>query len=90
VENHPNWIPNAGNMLVLAMAHHRLKQAAEARQWLDRARQTSPPKTGPELEPPNDVVPLGREWLEWIGFQLLHHEAEVLLKAAPIDSTDDR
>jgi hypothetical protein len=90
VDDLPNWKPNAGNMLVLAMAHHRLKQDVEARHWLDRAGQLAPPNTGPELEQPNDFLPLGREWLEWLGLQMLHREANDLLRAGRADPAGGR
>jgi serine/threonine-protein kinase len=78
LNDHPNWKSNTSNMFLLAMAHQRLRHDADSWQWLDRARQASPPHTGPELERPNDFTPLGREWLEWIGLQLLQREAEEL------------
>jgi Tfp pilus assembly protein PilF len=34
-----DWNYNVLNELVLAMAHHKLTHTAEARQWLDKARQ---------------------------------------------------
>src|SRR5262249_37906837 len=39
LSENPVWENRVANWLVLAMAHHRLNHPAEARQWLDRARQ---------------------------------------------------
>ena len=72
--------------LTLAMAHHHLGHADEARQWLDKAedwidqklRQT-PPAAG-ELAPP------GWTGFDWLKVQLLRREATALLnkeKAPP-------
>jgi tetratricopeptide (TPR) repeat protein len=56
--------------LFLAMAHHRLGHAAEARQWLDKTIQWAEQKQA-------DAEPL--TWLQRVQLQLLRREAEGLI-----------
>jgi tetratricopeptide (TPR) repeat protein len=66
----------AADFLFLAVAHHRLGQADEARQWLDRARQ--------ELEKNPPV-----HWSVQVEFQLFRREAEALIEGpAPDDGKE--
>src|SRR5262249_7327501 len=57
----------AADFLFLAMAHHRLGQADEARQWLDRAKQ--------ELEKNPPAI-----WSDKVESQLFLREAEMLIE----------
>jgi tetratricopeptide (TPR) repeat protein len=64
--------------LFLAMAHHQLGHAAEARSWLDRATQwmdRAPPDA--PLEMPEFDGPL---WMPRLAFRVLRREAEALIK----------
>jgi WD40 repeat protein/tetratricopeptide (TPR) repeat protein len=66
--------------LFLAMAHHRLDEAAEAKKWLAKATQhldSQPP--APSYPAPGAA---GRRWYERLGPQLLRREAEALIKSA--------
>jgi len=67
-----NWLP-------LAMAHHRLGHADQARQsldkakrWIDQTLRQTPPAAG-EFAPP------GWSWFDWLKVQFLRREAEALL-----------
>ncbi|HKB42047.1 MAG TPA: WD40 repeat domain-containing protein, partial [Gemmataceae bacterium] len=60
------------DFLFLAMAHHRLGKVADAKSWLAKARQAQ------EKQPP--VF-----WTDRMEWQLLHREAETLLKTPPPD-----
>jgi tetratricopeptide (TPR) repeat protein len=62
----------AADFLFLAMAHHRLGQADEAHQWLDRARQ--------ELEKHPPVF-----WSKQVEYQLFRSEAETLIEGKAPD-----
>ena len=60
----------------LAMAHHRLGRAAEARQALDQATEL--------LEEPYSKIGwnwnIDLDWDNWLRFYLVHREAEALVK----------
>jgi tetratricopeptide (TPR) repeat protein len=58
------------DFLFLAMAHHRLGKGIEARSWLDKAAQAHA-KQSPTF------------WTDRLEWQLLHREAEALLKEPP-------
>jgi WD40 repeat protein/Flp pilus assembly protein TadD len=60
------------DFLFLAMAHHRLGKPADARSWLEKAAQAHA----------KQVPAFWADRLEW---QLLHREAETLLKSPPPD-----
>jgi tetratricopeptide (TPR) repeat protein len=69
--------------LFLAMAHHRLRHAEQARKWLDQAvraiKQADPKKP-----------PTGARWSERIEIQLLRREAQTLIhRAAPKSKKQD-
>jgi hypothetical protein len=67
--------PNGGmslDFLLLAMAHHRLGKPADARTWFEKATQAHA-KQAPD------------SWSERLEWQLLHREAEALLKEPPPD-----
>ncbi len=59
------------NWLFLAMAHHRLGHAAEARQWLDKMIQW-------EAKQKADAKPL--EWQHRVGLEILRREAQELIE----------
>ncbi len=61
--------------LWLALANHRLGQAQEARQWLDKAVQTMDQETAEKT-----IGPLRRESHVWAMCLVLRREAEGLLK----------
>jgi WD40 repeat protein len=67
------------NTLVLAMAHQRLMHAAEARQWLDKARQGIDQENRNRPEKGGRFAPPGWNWWDWIGVDLLHREAQTLI-----------
>jgi WD40 repeat protein len=81
--------PSRGNMLhtwfYLAMAHHRLGHAEEARRWLDKAvegtQQALNPAAGPlgKSGKLNGVIPLN--WHRQLTLRLLQREAEQLIQA---------
>jgi hypothetical protein len=71
----------------LAMAHHRLGHAPEARQWLDKAIQATDRTLGaspaPAQPPPGDSDPAGvtpPAWNRRLTLDLLRREAVELLK----------
>jgi hypothetical protein len=81
--------PHRTNMLYtwfyLAMAHHRLGHAEEARRWLDRAVQETQEALKSPAEPPaksgntDGVIP--PNWNRRLALGLLRREAEQLLQA---------
>ena len=77
-----NWSGNAANWLVLAMAHHRLGHADEARRWFDKAVQWI---DAADLEAPKDSV-VGLRSLhphDALACLVLRREAETLLRLQP-------
>jgi uncharacterized protein (TIGR03067 family) len=66
--NGTGWRARPNNYLVLAMAHHRLGQALDARHWLDEARRNPIPYVHPH---------------ESMAYQLLRREAEALVPGHP-------
>jgi WD40 repeat protein/serine/threonine protein kinase/Flp pilus assembly protein TadD len=84
----PTWDARALNWAVLALAHHRLGDRKEARewlekttQWIDQANRDSAGKGGAILRMP---------WWDWVELQLLHREARTRIegKAPPPDPYD--
>jgi WD40 repeat protein/Flp pilus assembly protein TadD len=66
----------AHDWLFLAMAHHCLGQAAEARRWLDQTvRWLDALAATPPLDGSGDTVP----WTHALDFRLLRREAEAML-----------
>jgi tetratricopeptide (TPR) repeat protein len=78
------WHPEGGDgflFVFLAMTHARLKEPAEARQWLERAGahmdwRRSRWHDMPEVFP--DLMDMG-PWWDWMELYLLRREAEALL-----------
>lgn len=62
--------------LILAMAHHQLGQADEARRALATARDMMNQRPFPRLEDGD----LGISWSDWAQCEVFHREAEALLK----------
>ena len=64
----------------LAMAHHRLGHADEARRWLEKATQATEEALKPPAEPPGkSAEPSGAippDWKRKLTLQLLRREAE--------------
>jgi WD40 repeat protein/tetratricopeptide (TPR) repeat protein len=60
----------------LAMAHHRLGHAAEARKWLDRAVEQT--ESAIKNHPASPSHP--SQWGDYVQFQLLRREAEALIE----------
>ncbi len=85
----PSWRSKHMNWPLLAMAHHRLGHAEEARKWLDRAleewRRLSPlPRSPGDLQilpSPADVW--HKYWHDWLTFEILLREATVLITGKP-------
>jgi hypothetical protein len=85
-ELHPG--PYGTNMLqtwfVLAMAHHRLGHADEARHWLEKGMQGTEEALKPPAAPqekhenPNSVIP--PNWNRSLTLRLLRREAEQLIQ----------
>jgi tetratricopeptide (TPR) repeat protein len=68
---------DAQDWLFLAMAHHRLGHAEEARKWLDKAVAAIKQATQAR---PEDVPPYARlDWQTRIAYQVLRREAEDLV-----------
>ena len=79
----------AGDWLFLAMAHHRLGQADEARRWLDKAAKSidesippPPPNAAAGSPPKPQVADTTLSWRERLELQLLRREAEELIKSS--------
>jgi tetratricopeptide (TPR) repeat protein len=81
----PDWRLPGGQLqvlgwLVLALAHDRLGQAAEARKCFDKAEQWLKEKTRNQLNQGARVAPPGWPWRDWLLVQLSRREAEGVLK----------
>jgi tetratricopeptide (TPR) repeat protein len=63
--------------LFLAMAHHRLGHAAQARKWLDQAVRAIEP-----ADPKKQASGAGPGWGERVEIQLLRREAQTLIDRA--------
>ncbi len=72
-------INNAYNWLFLALAHHRLGHADDAREWLDKAVGRIDQLTREDLGTADVGIPL--TWVNRLELRLLRREAEVLVKA---------
>jgi serine/threonine protein kinase/Flp pilus assembly protein TadD len=86
----PGWAARGINYPLLAMAHHRQGQAAEARQALDEAGRAIDQWTRERYHSGGDwVTHLGAEavwpipWWDWLECQLYYREAKVLIDGAP-------
>ena len=73
----PIWPGEVDNWLVLALAHHRLRHAAEARRWLTRADQW--------IQAQRKELPAGDRGLfggmhvhDWLACEILRREANVI------------
>jgi tetratricopeptide (TPR) repeat protein len=80
LKRQPTWEYAVTNWLVLAMAHQRLNHAAEAKRWLDRARQWVRERGGipPEQGAPSAPPPAHAQG-EGLVVRLLLREAEGVL-----------
>jgi uncharacterized protein HemY len=66
--------------LFLAMAHHRLGHAAQARKWLDQTARAIA-----QADPKKSAPGAGSDWAERIEIHLLHREAQALInRTAPV------
>jgi hypothetical protein len=74
----PTWRGVPLNWLLVAMAHHRLGQAEEARPWLDKAVQwrggTFNGRRQVDIPYPPEV-----HLNDWLEFEVLYREAEALV-----------
>jgi tetratricopeptide (TPR) repeat protein len=76
-----NWKANAANWLVLAMAHHRLGHADEARKWFDRAVRWMDDTDDAPRNPVASLATLHRH--DSLACLVLRREAEALLGLRP-------
>jgi tetratricopeptide (TPR) repeat protein len=65
--------------LLLALAHHRLGHADEARTWLDKAVRWLDAST--KDKPADDSFGLHIDWQTWLALQVLRREAESTMQA---------
>ncbi|HEV3260898.1 MAG TPA: hypothetical protein VG013_28865, partial [Gemmataceae bacterium] len=73
------WPGQVVNWLVLAMAHHRLGHADEARRWLDKADQWI--KKATEELPRGDAgMFVGMHVHDWLACLVLYQEAKAVLE----------
>jgi WD40 repeat protein/tetratricopeptide (TPR) repeat protein/serine/threonine protein kinase len=77
-----NWQSIGLDWFVLAMAHHRLGQKKEARDWLDKAVQAMDKMNQQRFQ--RDALTLGITWWDWVEFELLRREAEALIKGSVV------
>jgi uncharacterized protein (TIGR02996 family) len=77
----PDWTEHIPlNWLLLALAHHRLGHAGEARAWLDRAVRRI--DEGGRVASQAEVVQLPMNAHDWMGCLVLRQEAESLIHGA--------
>jgi serine/threonine protein kinase/Flp pilus assembly protein TadD len=74
-----NWRANAANWLVLAMAHHRLGHAEEARHWFDKAARWLD-NTGPDARSDSVHVLRSLHPHDALACLVLRREAATLLR----------
>jgi hypothetical protein len=77
METDPHWAANALIRLVLAMAHHRLGHAEEARHWLEKAHDARGGETWGVK--PGQVLGVTAPWLDRCEYQILRREADELI-----------
>ncbi len=73
--------------IALAMTHHRLGHAAEARRWLDRSLAWIEASTPDRPQDPSLGYPI--PWDVWMEAQLLRYEAEALIRGSPARADPD-
>jgi eukaryotic-like serine/threonine-protein kinase len=78
LEAAPSWHGHMQNWLVLAMAHQRLGQTEEARQWLEKAVQWW--ETIAQGTPKTAVVAPSLHPSDWLEFLILYPEAQALVQ----------
>jgi|GEM_PF-860572 len=85
---HPAWQGSGGHAseLGLALAHHRLGHAQEARQWLDKAEQWYEEAIQGAIASPTVTANLCH-WPEWPSFVVLRREAHKVIRGK--DLPDD-
>ena len=71
---------NALDWLYLALIHHRLGHADEARTWLDKAVRWIDAST--PAKPADDAFGARIDWQTWLALRVLRREAESALQAA--------
>jgi tetratricopeptide (TPR) repeat protein len=76
----PEWSRNAGHTseLGIALAHHRLGHAQQARQWLDKAEAWYDDALQNALASPDGIADFGA-WMDWPVFVVLRREAHKLI-----------
>jgi uncharacterized protein (TIGR03067 family) len=79
LKDHGDWEENVLTWLVLAMAHQKQKNAVEAGQWLDKARQWIGQKTASVPKQVNGFARPGWLWQDWLELKILFREAETLM-----------
>jgi serine/threonine protein kinase/Tfp pilus assembly protein PilF len=79
----PAWRGRGVSWLLLAMAHHRLGQAAEARHWFDTADTWIKQMTPNEPDKGGRITPPDWNWRDWLIVQLFRREAEEVLQKKP-------
>ena len=70
----------AMDWLILAMAHHRLGHAEEARRWLDKA--TAAIDGAPQAQPVGESLDSRIDWQTRLSYRVLRREAEGLIGGA--------
>jgi serine/threonine protein kinase/Flp pilus assembly protein TadD len=91
LRGHPDWAARAISYPVLAMAHHRLGQTAEARQALDAAAEAIDGWTRDRYQnqEKDSIYHLGATacwpiaWWDWLEHQLYYREARALIDGSP-------
>jgi tetratricopeptide (TPR) repeat protein len=92
LRGYPDWAARALSYPVLAMAHHRLGQTAEARQALDAAAKAIDRWTQERYQAQDwrawvhhfGAVPSWPiVWWDWLECRLYYHEARVLIDGSP-------
>jgi superkiller protein 3 len=76
---------NAYDWLFLALAHHRLGRAAEARRWLDKAGPWIERASRGKIADSRTPTPLA--WNDRVALEALRREVEALLGAGPAPQT---
>jgi len=72
------------NFPVLAMAHHRLGRAAEARTYLQQTREQWRHYSPLSRQVDGlQAVPVWPGWADWVAFLVLYREASLLITGAP-------
>jgi tetratricopeptide (TPR) repeat protein len=82
---HPDDCSYIANWLLMGMIEHRLGHAEKAQGWLDKAELWIKEETPKMVQLEDLSAERGHPWRDWLMIQLLHREAETLIRGKTTD-----